>query len=70
MERYGKEHRVIIVKKKYYKIKSCVLIGTHYMYYTELFEIIVGFLTTCHHVLQMQTHVISFYGVTSRISVD
>ena len=31
---------------------------------------IVGVLTTCHTqylVLQMQTHVISFYGVTSRI---
>jgi len=28
---------------------------------------IVGVLTTCHLVLQMQPHVISFYGVTSRI---
>jgi len=28
---------------------------------------IVGVLTTCHLVLQMQSHVISFYGVTSRI---
>ena len=28
---------------------------------------IVGGLTTCHPVLQMQPHVISFYGVTSRI---
>jgi len=28
---------------------------------------IVGVLTTCHIVLQMQPHVISFYGVTSRI---
>ena len=34
---------------------------------TELFEMIVGVLTTCHLVLQMQPHVISFYGVTSRI---
>jgi len=28
---------------------------------------IVGVLTTCHLVLQMQPHVISFCGVTSRI---
>jgi len=28
---------------------------------------IVGVFTTCHLVLQMQPHVISFYGVTSRI---
>ena len=28
---------------------------------------IVGVLTTCHFVLQIQPHVISFYGVTSRI---
>ena len=28
---------------------------------------IVGVSTTCHLVLQMQLHVISFYGVTSRI---
>ena len=32
-----------------------------------LFEMIVGVLTTCHLVLHMQAHVISFYGVTSRI---
>jgi hypothetical protein len=32
-----------------------------------LFETIVEVLTTCHLVLQMQPHVISFYGVTSRI---
>ena len=30
-------------------------------------KFIVGVLTTCHLVLQMQPHVISFYGVTSRI---
>jgi len=36
-------------------------------YYTGLFEMIVLVLTTCHLVLQMQPHVISFYGVTSRI---
>jgi len=35
--------------------------------YTGLFEMVVGVLTTCHLVLQMQPHVISFYGVTSRI---
>jgi len=29
---------------------------------------IVGVFTTCHLFLQMQPHVISFYGVTSRIS--
>ena len=34
---------------------------------TGLFEMIVGVLTTCHLVLQMQPHVISFYGVTPRI---
>jgi len=34
---------------------------------TGLFEVIVGVLTTYHVVLQMQPHVISFYGVTSRI---
>ena len=34
---------------------------------TGLFEIIVGVLTTSHLVLQIQSHVISFYGVTSRI---
>jgi hypothetical protein len=34
---------------------------------TGLFEMIVGVVTTCHLVLQMQPHVISFYGVTSRI---
>jgi len=28
---------------------------------------IVGFLTTCHLAVEMQPHVISFYGVTSRI---
>jgi len=32
--------------------------------YTGLFEMIVRVLTTCHLVLQMQPHVISFYGVT------
>ena len=35
--------------------------------YTGLFGMFVGVLTTCHLVLQMQPHVISFYGVTSRI---
>ena len=34
---------------------------------TGLFEMIVGVVTTCHLVLQMQPHVISFFGVTSRI---
>jgi len=34
---------------------------------TGLFEMFVYVLTTCHLVLQMQPHVISFYGVTSRI---
>ena len=29
---------------------------------------IVGVLTTCHLVQQMQPHVISFYGVMSRIT--
>jgi len=29
----------------------------------------VGVLTTCHIVLQMQPHVISFYGVTSKDQV-
>ena len=28
---------------------------------------IVAVLTTCHFVLQMQPHVTSFYGITSRI---
>ena len=36
-------------------------------YNTGLFEMIVGVLTTCHLVLQMQPHVICFCGVTSRI---
>ena len=36
-------------------------------YCIGLFEMIVGVLTTCHLVLQMQPHVISFYGITSRI---
>ena len=35
--------------------------------YTGLFEMVVGVLTTCHLVLQMQPYVIYFYGVTSRI---
>ena len=35
--------------------------------YTGLFEMIVGVLTTCHHVLQTQPHAISFCGITSRI---
>ena len=35
--------------------------------YTGLFEMIVGVLRTGHLVLQMQPHVISFYGITSRI---
>ena len=35
--------------------------------YTGLFEMNVGVLTPCHLVLQMQPHVISFYGVTSMI---
>ena len=34
---------------------------------TGLFKMIVGVLTTCHLVLQMQPRVISFLGVTSRI---
>ena len=34
---------------------------------TGLFEMIVGVLATCRHLLQMQHHVIYFYGVTSRI---
>ena len=34
---------------------------------TGVFEMTVRVLTTCHLVLQMQPHVISFYGVTSRI---
>jgi len=34
---------------------------------TGLFRMIVGVLTTCHLVLQMQPDVIFFYGVTSRI---
>ena len=34
---------------------------------TGIFEMIVGVLTTCHHILQMQPYVITFYGVTSRI---
>jgi len=41
-----------------------------YLYNTGcrgLFEMMVGILTNCHLVLQMQPHVISFYGVTSRI---
>ena len=37
------------------------------MLYTELFEMIVGVLTTFHLVPQMQHHVISFNGVRSRI---
>jgi len=37
--------------------------------YTGLFGMIVGVLTTCHLVLQMQPHVISFHGVTSRIRI-
>jgi len=36
-----------------------------YYIYTVLFEIIVGVLTTCHLGLQMQPHVISFYGIMS-----
>ena len=42
-----------------------IYIHTHI--YTGLFEIFVGVLTTCHTqylVLQMQPHVISFYGVS------
>jgi len=35
--------------------------------YTGFFEMIVGILTTCHLLLQMQPHVISLYGFTSRI---
>ena len=45
-------------------VNICIYI---YYIYTVLFEIIVGVLTTCHLGLQMQPHVISFYGVTSRI---
>jgi len=33
------------------------------MHCTGLFEMIVRVLTTCHLVLQMQPHMISFYGV-------
>ena len=36
-----------------------------YLQHTGLFKMIVGILTTCHLVIQL--HVISFYGVTSRI---
>jgi len=35
--------------------------------YTGWFEMFVGVSTNCHLVLQMQPHVISLYGVTSRI---
>jgi len=35
--------------------------------YTESFEMVVGVLTTATSFYQMQPHVISFYGVTSRI---
>jgi len=38
-----------------------------YPYTGLLFDMMVRVLTTCHLVLQMQPHVISFYGVTSRI---
>jgi len=34
---------------------------------TGLFKMVVVILTTCHLALQMQSHMISFYGVTSRI---
>ena len=37
--------------------------------YTGLFEMIVGFLTTCHLVLQIQPNVISFYGVNVKDQV-
>jgi len=43
----------------------CVYRHTHT--HTGLFKMIVGVLTTCHLVLQMQSHVISFYGFTSTI---
>ena len=42
---------------------TCVNCSVH----TRLFEMIVGVLTTCHLFFQMQPHLISFYGVTSRI---
>jgi len=44
---------------------GCVVCLVVQYHYTGLFEIIVGVLITCHLVLQMQPHVISFYGVTS-----
>ena len=40
----------------------CLVLQYHY---TGLFEMIFRVLTTCHLVLRMQPHVISFYGVTS-----
>ena len=48
----------------FYRLRDLVYM---LLIYTGLFEMIVGVLTICHLVLQMQSHVISFYGVTSRI---
>jgi len=48
-----------------FRFSSCVFILSHLC--TGLFEMIVGVLTTCHLVLQMQPYVIYFYGVTWRI---
>ena len=54
------------------KLEDHLLSATTYSIYSQirstgLFEKTVGVLTTCHPVLQMQPHVISFHGVTSRI---
>ena len=42
---------------------ACAAGANNIVFNTWLFEMIVGVLTICHLVLQMQTHVISLYGV-------
>jgi hypothetical protein len=62
----------LFVQKKPYPIPDILEFEVDFntssaLRYTGLFEVIVGVLTTCHLILQIRPHVISFYGVTSRI---
>jgi len=62
-------HSVLVRSKHDYSTVSDAMNITAHKWRsnTGLFEMIVGVLTICHLVHQMQPHVISFYGVTSRI---
>ena len=64
---YGVTSRIRFMKRKQtFYVNSDVLIQ-NLDKNTGLFKMTVRVLTTCQFILQMQPHVISFYGVTSRV---